>query len=124
MRSKGKKDDHKQFSLKAKRTVTAAINGEQTIDSIGDFIFLSALTGEAWILDHRENLALRLADKYEPLPYKISETQSQLKIEWNEHFKIENGAFISGNSSTSSVFNDYPIALIEQKIAELQQGEN
>lgn len=96
-----------------------ARNAEQGIEAfqtLASFIFFSTVTGEAWLLDHRENLALRLADKYEPLNYKIKETRSQFEVEWTERFVIEGDAFIVQRGEKASVFYSYPLEKINTVI--------
>lgn len=89
--------------------------------SIGNFIFFSAHSGEAWMLDHRESLALRLADRFEPLSYTIMETTEQFYVEWKEKFHIADGAFIAINGGNQSTFFDYPVEKLQYLIDNLRK---
>jgi len=105
----------------AKNMINAATNGEEKIESLGNFIFFSAHSGEAWILDHRESLALRLADNFEPLPYTIIETTKQFYVEWKEKFHIADGTFIAINGGNQSTFFDYPVEKLQYLIDNLRE---
>ncbi len=105
--------DKMAVTKKARETANHAIAGKPTLDCLGNFIFFSSESGEAWMLDHRDNLALRLADKYQILPYKIIETSKRFAVEWKERFQIKNEEFIAKRDNKQSVFNDYPTKTIE-----------
>ncbi len=113
--------DKMTISKKARETAKCAVKGKETVDCIGNFIFFSTTSGEAWMLDHRENFALRLANKSKVLPYKIIETQERFAVEWKERFKIENNQFIASRNENQSVFKDYPTKVIEGLITILQE---
>lgn len=104
----------------AKEFVNNAIEGKDEIKNLGNFIFLSTVSGEAWVLEHRENLALRLADHYEELPYKITETKTTFHIGWTEEFHIIDGVFIAGNQGKQSHFNEYPVGRLRLLIDSLK----
>lgn len=111
-----KRRNHKDdmiMSIKALKTAEAAVAGEATIDCIGNFVFFSTATGEAWMLDHRHNYALRLADKKKILPYKIIESKERFQVEWKERYKIEDDIFIATRNQNEDVFTHYPIDAIE-----------
>lgn len=103
-----------------KDMINSAINGEEKIESLGNFIFFSTHSGEAWMLDHRESLALRLADGYEPLSYTIMETDKQFYVEWKEKFDIVDGTFIAINNGKQSMFFDYPVVKLRYLIDSLR----
>ena len=98
-----------------------AIDGVAKIHSLGNFIFLSTVEGEAWMLDHRENLALRLADGHQALPYKIKETKDNFAVGWTEKFTIENDSFIALGAKGQSVFTAYPVKELNELIERLKR---
>src|SRR5260370_15077950 len=51
--------------------------------TIGQLILFSTKTGDAWLLDHADQLAARLARKRESEPIQIDETDTTCAIEWN-----------------------------------------
>jgi hypothetical protein len=98
-----------------------AIDGVAKIHSLGNFIFLSTVEGEAWMLDHRENHALRLADGYKALPYKIKETKDNFAVGWTEKFTIDNESFIALGANGQRVFANYPVKELNELIENLKR---
>ena len=64
------------------------------IVTIGQLIFFSTETGDAWLLDKQDGLAAPLARDGDPEPVAISETDTTFNIEWNGSYRIEGAAFI------------------------------
>lgn len=62
--------------------------------TLGELVFFSTETGDAWLLDIEDNLALRLAHDGEKQTYTITETSNQFSIEWNRSYQISGSAFI------------------------------
>ncbi len=110
------------MNKKAKQIIQSAIDRDPKIDCIGNFIFFSTRSGEAWMLDHRDNRALRLAEDFKALPYKIFETKERFSVEWKERFQIQDGVFIASREGNESVFRDYPTKTIEGLIEMLKKG--
>ena len=98
-----------------------AIDGVNKIHNLGNFIFLSTVEGEAWMLDHRENLALRLADGHKALPYKIKETKDNFAVGWTEKFTIDNEKFVVIGAKGQSVFTTYPLKELNELIDSLKR---
>ena len=98
---------------RAEKTALAASKGEEFIDYVGNFVFFSTSDGDAWMLDHRHNYALRLAHNYEILPYGINENRDKFQVEWKERFKIENGIFTASKRGTEEHFKSYPVDAIQ-----------
>ncbi len=121
-RSKSKKHtSHKQFNDMAKQVALCATRGESTLEHIGNFIFFSSTNGEAWMVDHRENIALRLAEYYELLPYRIHETKKTFEVEWTEQFQIHEDSFITNRNGKQSVFFTCPVKEITNLISMLSE---
>ena len=121
-RSKGKTGSTKMIvSQTAALFANYAIDGVNKIHNLGNFIFLSTVEGEAWMLDHRENLALRLADGYKALPYKIKETKDNFAVGWTEKFTIENDSFIALGAKGQRVFTAYPVKQLNELIERLKR---
>ena len=60
------------------------------------FLFLleaPVLTGDAWIIDRDDRLALRLASQGDPEPFRIEETDTSFAIDWTGYNRIEGAAF-------------------------------
>lgn len=62
--------------------------------TLGNLAFFSTSTGDAWILDPEDHLALCLARDGAKQAYTILETDSSFQIGWNAQYEIRGGAFI------------------------------
>ena len=60
----------------------------------------STETGDAWIIDRDDHLALRLACQGDPEPFHIEETDTSFAIDWKGHYHIEGEAFIYADRDT------------------------
>ncbi len=109
------------MNRKAEQIIQNAVDQEPKIDCIGNFIFFSTETGEAWMLDHRDNRALRLAENSQPLPYKIIETKERFSVEWKERFQIQDELFLTTRKEHKSVFENYPTKTIQGLIDSLKE---
>lgn len=76
-------------------------------------ILFSTRTGDAWVLDSADGLALRLAQNGDTLPVRIIETPERYMIEWNMTFRIDGDAFICLDSAgREQTIVGYPTAEI------------
>ncbi len=112
------------ITQKAKEIARCATSRKPKIDCVGNFIFFATETGEAWLIDHRDGRALRLADGFKVLPYKIEETKERFRIQWTERYEIEDGVFTAYSKESSSVYKDYPTKTIQGLIDMLKQKES
>ena len=64
------------------------------IVTLGQLIFFSTETGDAWLLDWEDGLAAQLARDREPEPIHIEETDANFSIDWKGHYRIDGPAFI------------------------------
>ncbi len=62
--------------------------------SLGPLVFFSTETGDAWVLDPADSLALCLARDGERQSFHITETASQFAIDWQANYRIEGDLFI------------------------------
>jgi len=62
--------------------------------TLGHSIFFSTETGDAWMLDPEDGLALCLARGGDREPFTITETPANFIIEWNARYWIDGDAFI------------------------------
>lgn len=107
----------------AESTALAAIQGEATLNCLGNFIFFSTQTGEAWMLDYRKSCALRLAENGEKSSYTILESRERFQVEWKERFRIEEDLFIASRQGRETVFAHYPIDALTRLIRMLKEKE-
>jgi hypothetical protein len=67
---------------------------ESRVVTLGPLVFFSTETGDAWMLDPEDGLALCLAREGEPLPVEIRETAETFAIGWNSQYLIRDGLFV------------------------------
>ena len=78
----------------AKYVINRALDGDARLVKLDSLLFFSTATGDAWLLDTDDNLALCLMKDYEELQYVINETPKNYSIEWETSYLIEKSAFI------------------------------
>jgi hypothetical protein len=71
-----------------------AVAEDARIVSLPPLVFFSTTTGDAWILDAEDNLALQLVAAKTRLPAAITETPERFAIEWPGTFRIDGDAMI------------------------------
>ena len=95
-RPKKKKLNREQISITGESNyiLNRAQNYESLVVSLGSLIFFSTETGDAWMLDYKDGLALCLAKVGEKQPFRIVETPEKFAIEWNVTYQIEGDKFV------------------------------
>jgi hypothetical protein len=90
------------------------------IVTLGQLIFFSTETGDAWLLDWEDGLAAPLARDGDPEPIHIEETDANFSIEWKGNYRIDGAAFIfiDRNTRGTRAILGYPT----QKLAHLARG--
>ena len=71
-----------------------AMAEDSRVVSLPPLVFFSTTTGDAWILDAEDNLALQLVAAKTRLPAAITETPERFAIEWPGTFRIDAEAMI------------------------------
>jgi hypothetical protein len=61
--------------------VRRAANHDGRVVTIGQLTLFSSETGDAWLLDRDDHLALRLASQGDPEPFHIEETNTSFAID-------------------------------------------
>ena len=99
-----------------------ALQRDARVVTLGSLVFFSIQSGDAWLLDTEDGLALKLAEDGDPLPNRIIETTERFMIEWNMNYQIDDTAFIYRDATGSRrVIVGYPIAEIRKAIERGQQ---
>ena len=62
--------------------------------TIGQLTLFSSETGDAWIIDREDHLALRLARQGDPEPFHIEETETSFAIDWRGQYRSEGATFL------------------------------
>ena len=88
-----------------------AADHDSRIVTIGQLVLFSTQTGDAWLLDPADRLALRLARDGESEPVHIEETDTTFAIAWKGCYRIDGSAFVYSdleNGRTTTILG-YPI---------------
>ena len=83
---------------------------------IGQLILLSTETGDAWLLDVTDKLAVRLARDGDPEPIHLEETDTTFAIGWKGNYRIDGPTFVYSDRKTGRVTTiiGYPTKKIAQ----------
>ncbi len=108
-------DTRESITSEAQYFIGRAKNHDSRVVKLGQLIFFSTETGDAWILDPEDELALCLARDGAAQKVKISETGKNPSIEWNCGYEIEGDFFVVTErfGRTKSIFG-YPTAEIKR----------
>jgi len=84
--------------------------------TLGRLILFSTDTGDAWLLDVTDQLAIPLARDGDPEPVHLEETDASFAIEWKGHYRIEGPAFVYADRDSGRVTTilGYPTQKIAQ----------
>ncbi|MCP4367832.1 MAG: hypothetical protein GY797_06935 [Deltaproteobacteria bacterium] len=105
------------MTKEANYIIERAQESDTRIVSIGSLVFFSTETGDAWILDPSESLALCLARAGERQTFDIIETPTQFAVDWQANFQIEDDQFIvfEKDGQTRAIMG-YPIRELKRYI--------
>ena len=87
-----------------------AADHDSRIVTIGQLVLFSTQTGDAWLLDPADRLALRLAQDGESEPVHIEETDTTFAIAWKGRCRFDGPAFVYSdleNGRTTTILG-YP----------------
>jgi hypothetical protein len=110
--------EHFRLAEEVRRIQHRAFEHDSRIVSIGPLLLFSTQTGDAWMLDPADQLAVRLALGGDPLPVHIEETDSNYAIGWQGRYRIEADAFIyeDNDSQRLIAIRGYPLQPLLQMI--------
>ena len=80
-----------------------AADHDGRISTIGQLVLFSTETGDAWLLDRPDRLAVRLTRDGEAEPIQIVETAATFAIEWKGSYRIDGPAFVYSDRDTGRV---------------------
>lgn len=89
-----------RFAEEIRSITRRAAAHDGRIVTIGQLTLFSTETGDAWIIDRDDQLALRLARDGDPQPFHIEETDTSFAIGWNGFYRIEGAAFVYTDRAT------------------------
>ncbi len=111
--------DEVSFTEEARRIQGKALGGQASVVRLGQIVFFSSESGDAWMLDPEAGCAVCLARDFEPRRIPIQETPAKLAIEWNADYTIEGEAFtvVERHGSARTIMG-YPTAEIQRLAGE------
>jgi hypothetical protein len=81
--------------------------------TVGNLVFFSTKTRDAWMLDREDNFAMCLCRDGEPQTFRIIDGPDTTAIEWAADFEIEDDAFVvKERSGRVIVIEGYPVVEI------------
>jgi hypothetical protein len=80
-----------------------AADHDGRIITFGQLVLFSTETGDAWLLDRPDRLAVRLTRDGEAEPIQIVETAATVAIEWKGSYRIDGPAFVYSDRDTGRV---------------------
>jgi hypothetical protein len=95
--------------------ISCAQHRDGRIARLGILVFFSTATGDAWMLDREDSLALCLARDGDAQPVQIVETATQFFIDWDHQFTIKGDAFtVVHKSGRVRTIMGYPTRELQQ----------
>jgi hypothetical protein len=93
-----------------------AAEHDSRIVSIGQLVLFSSESGDAWMLDPSEHLAVRLASDGHPEPIPIEDTETSFAVAWTGQYRIVGPAFLymDRDSGRAITIFDYPTRKLAQ----------
>ena len=81
------------------------------IVSSGPLVFFSTDTGDAWMLEPADQLAVRLAVGGDPLPVHIEETGTSFAISWQGRYRFDGDTFVYEDNQSRRLIaiRGYPV---------------
>ena len=67
---------------------------DERIVTVGQLVLFSTETGDAWMLDLSEHLAVRLASDGQPEPIHIEDAKTTFTVAWTGQYRIVGPAFL------------------------------
>jgi hypothetical protein len=95
-----------------------AAEHDNRIVTLPQLLLFSTETGDAWILDPADHLAVPLAQDGDPLPVYLEETDNSFAIGWTGTYRIDGAAFVYADKESMRVRTilGYPTRKITQLV--------
>jgi hypothetical protein len=95
-----------------------AANHDSRVVGFGELVLFSTDTGDAWLLDVSDQLAVRIARDGSPEPIQLEESDTSFAIGWKGNYRIHGPAFIYIDRETGRVTTilGYPTQAIAQAV--------
>ena len=84
--------------------------------TVGPLALFSTDTGDAWLLDPADHLAVRLAQDGDPDPIYFEETDTNFAIRWKGNYSVDGDAFVFIDNDSARIVTilGYPTDRIAQ----------
>lgn len=93
--------------------VGRALDHDGSVVTFGPLLLFSTPSGDTWLLDPEDHLALPLAANGGPLPATIRETPDNFRIEWTATYEFRGDVMmVVEEPGRSRAIHGYPIAQI------------
>jgi len=95
-----------------------AANHDSRVVGFGQLVLFSTDTGDAWLLDVSDQLAVRVARDGSPEPIQLNESDTSFAIGWKGNYRIHGPAFIYVDRETGRVTTilGYPTQAIARAV--------
>ena len=80
-----------------------ATEHDSRIVTVGQLVLFSTQTGDAWLLDPADRLALRLAQDGQSEAVHLEETDTTFAIAWKGRYRIDGPAFVYADRDTGRI---------------------
>ena len=98
--------------------VGRALEHDGRVVTFGPLVLFSTPSGDAWLLDPEDHLALPLAGNGSPLPATIRETPDDFSIEWTATYEFRGDVMmVVEEPGRSRAIHGYPIPQITAALA-------
>ena len=105
--------------------VGRATERDSRVVTLGQLIFFSTETGDAWMLDTEDGLAACLSKDCVPQPVRVLESAERMAVEWTASYAIEDEAFIvHENAGRCRTVLGYPTKAIQDATMRLKSGQD
>ncbi len=102
-----------------------ASEGESHVIGFNQLVFFSTATGDAWMLDWEDELAICLMKDGVQRPFRVGETVRQFAIQWQGRYHVEGEVFSyidNENPTHARAFIGYPTDAISATITRLRHS--
>ncbi len=102
-----------------------ASQSESRVVGFGQVVFFSTVTGDAWMLDWEDELAMCLMKEGDRAPFELGETDRQFAIQWQGHYHIEAELFTYMDNAAPTharTVAGYPTDAISATVARLRRS--
>jgi hypothetical protein len=82
---------------------------DSRVVSLGQLVYFSTYSGDAWMLDPEDHLALCLTKAGDRLPVHLVATATSFEVGWTASYQIDGDAFVMIDASGSRAIVGYPV---------------